>query len=132
MIADAKRGDIDVTATAYAQAFFGETPTPFGAVPGLGADALTVNPLLGADSLAPFVDGGARARRRGCSCSCGPRTRAPPTCRISSSRTAARSATGSPRLVAELGAASVGSSGLADVGAVVGATAPSGSRRCAS
>ncbi len=56
VIADAKRGDIDVTAAAYAQAFLGETPTPFGPVAGLGADALTVNPLLGADSLAPFVD----------------------------------------------------------------------------
>ena len=28
VIADAKRGDIDVTAAAYAQAFLGETPTP--------------------------------------------------------------------------------------------------------
>ena len=48
MIADAKRGDIDVSAKAYGQAFFGPTPTPFGPVPGLGVDALTVNPLLGA------------------------------------------------------------------------------------
>ncbi len=62
VIADAKRGDIDVTAAAYAQAFFGETPTPFGAVPGLGADALTVNPLLGSDSLEPFLSA---ARPRG-------------------------------------------------------------------
>ena len=51
MIADAKRGDIDVTAAAYAQAFLGATPTAYGPVDGLGADALTVNPLLGADSL---------------------------------------------------------------------------------
>ena len=56
IIADAKRGDIDVSAAAYAQAFLGETPTPFGVVSGLGADALTVNPLLGGDSLAPFAD----------------------------------------------------------------------------
>ncbi len=55
VIADAKRGDIDVTATAYAQAFIGETPTPYGPVPGLGADALTVNPLLGTDSLRPIL-----------------------------------------------------------------------------
>ena len=55
VIADAKRGDIDVSATAYGQAFFGETPTPFGPAPGLGVDALTVNPLLGGDSLAPLV-----------------------------------------------------------------------------
>ena len=30
MIADAKRGDIDVSAAAYAQALLGSTPTPFG------------------------------------------------------------------------------------------------------
>ena len=44
-----------VTAEAYAQALVGETPTPWGPVPGLGADAFTVNPLLGADALEPFV-----------------------------------------------------------------------------
>ena len=33
VIADAKRGDIDVTARAYAQAFLGETPSPFGRSP---------------------------------------------------------------------------------------------------
>ena len=64
VIADAKRGDIDITAAAYAQAYFGETATPFGPVAGLGADALTANPLLGADSLEPLVDA-ARARGSG-------------------------------------------------------------------
>src|SRR5947209_8898627 len=42
VIADAKRGDIDVSASAYAQAFLTGTPTPFGEVHGLGGDALTV------------------------------------------------------------------------------------------
>ena len=55
VIADGKRGDIDVSAAAYAQAYFGETPTAFGPVPGLGADGLTVNPLLGLDSLLAMV-----------------------------------------------------------------------------
>ena len=64
VIADAKRGDVDVTATAYAQAFLGETPSPFGAIAGLGVDAMTVNPFLGRDSLEPFVTT-ARARSRG-------------------------------------------------------------------
>ena len=64
VIADAKRGDVEVTAAAYAQAFLGETATPFGPVPGLGADAMTVNPLLGLDSLEPFVNT-ARAHGRG-------------------------------------------------------------------
>src|SRR5207248_10177237 len=41
VLADAKRGDVDVTAAAYAQAFLGETPTPYGSVSGLGAGAVT-------------------------------------------------------------------------------------------
>jgi orotidine-5'-phosphate decarboxylase len=56
VIADAKRGDIDVSAAAYAQALVGSTPTPFGEVAGLGADAFTANPLLGVDALEPFVE----------------------------------------------------------------------------
>jgi orotidine-5'-phosphate decarboxylase len=54
-IADGKRGDVPVTAAAYAQALVGETPTPWGAVPGLGVDAFTANPLLGVDALEPLV-----------------------------------------------------------------------------
>jgi orotidine-5'-phosphate decarboxylase len=60
-IADGKRGDVPVTAAAYAQALVGETPTPWGAVPGLGADAFTANPLLGLDALEPLVVAAAKA-----------------------------------------------------------------------
>ncbi|MBR9802862.1 orotidine-5'-phosphate decarboxylase [bacterium] len=52
VICDAKRGDIGSTAAAYAAAYLaGEDPeaAPFA------ADALTVNPYLGADTLDPFV-----------------------------------------------------------------------------
>ena len=55
MLADGKRGDVPVTAAAYAQALVGETPTPWGPVAGLGADAFTANPLLGRDALEPLV-----------------------------------------------------------------------------
>jgi orotidine-5'-phosphate decarboxylase len=54
-LADGKRGDVPVTAAAYAQALVGSTPTPWGEVPGLGADAFTANPLLGEDALEPLV-----------------------------------------------------------------------------
>ena len=57
VIADGKRGDIDVTARAYAGALFGGAQTPFGAIDGLGADLATVNPLMGVDALEPFVEG---------------------------------------------------------------------------
>ena len=123
VIADAKRGDIPVTAAAYAQAFLGETPTPFGPVPGLGADALTVNPLLGEDSLAPLVQA---ARQRGGGLFVLVRTSNPGADDVQELRLAdGRSV--SERLaafVSELGSGAIGESGLADVGAVVGATAP--------
>lgn len=47
VLLDAKRGDIDSTAAAYACAYLTD-----GA---LGADALTINPYLGMDALEPFV-----------------------------------------------------------------------------
>ena len=59
-IADGKRGDVPVTASAYAQALVGETPTPWGPVKGLGVDAFTTNPLLGNDALAPLLDAAAK------------------------------------------------------------------------
>ena len=55
VIADGKRGDIDVTAEAYAASLFGGLDTPHGHVPGLGADLATVNPLMGRDAVEPFV-----------------------------------------------------------------------------
>jgi orotidine-5'-phosphate decarboxylase len=64
VLADGKRGDVPVTAAAYAQALVGGTPSPFGTVPGLEADAFTANPLLGRDSLEPLVSA-ARARGAG-------------------------------------------------------------------
>jgi orotidine-5'-phosphate decarboxylase len=61
VIADGKRGDVPITASAYGQALVGETATPWGAVPGLGADAFTANPLLGVDALEPLIDAAAEA-----------------------------------------------------------------------
>ncbi len=46
VIADAKRGDIGSTAKHYARAMFEE----------FGADAVTLNPLMGRDSAAPFLE----------------------------------------------------------------------------
>jgi orotidine-5'-phosphate decarboxylase len=123
VIADAKRGDIDVSAAAYGQAFLGETPTAFGAVAGIGADALTVNPLLGADSLVPLVDA---ARGRGGGLFVLVRTSNPGASDLQELPLAGGGSMSEriAAMVARLGAPSVGSAGLADVGAVVGATAP--------
>jgi orotidine-5'-phosphate decarboxylase len=123
VIADAKRGDIGVTATAYAQAFLGETPTPFGPVPGLGADAMTVSPLLGSDSLEPFVSS---ARSSGAGLFVLVRTSNPGAADIQE-RGLADGRSVSDRLadlVDEIGKQGIGRHGLSDVAAVVGATAP--------
>ena len=61
LLADGKRGDVPVTARAYAQALVGSTDGPFGTVEGLGADAFTANPLLGGDAIAPLVEAAADA-----------------------------------------------------------------------
>jgi orotidine-5'-phosphate decarboxylase len=123
VLADGKRGDIDVSAAAYAQAFFGETPSPFGPVPGLDADALTVNPLMGRDSLAPFVTA-ARVAEAGIFVLV--RTSNPGAQDVQDQPLAGQGtvAEALATIVHQLGADGVGSSGLADVGAVVGATAP--------
>ena len=56
VIADAKRNDIGSTAAGYAGAMLSEVEL-FGAkVPGLDADALTVNAYLGWDGIKPFVE----------------------------------------------------------------------------
>lgn len=59
VIADAKRGDIGSTAEAYADAWLAGEDPEAAAWP---ADALTINPYLGTDTLQPFVD---LAYRRG-------------------------------------------------------------------
>ena len=58
ILADAKRGDIGVTAEAYAHAFLGGHDTPFGRAAGVDADAMTVNPYMGAETIEPYVRSG--------------------------------------------------------------------------
>jgi orotidine-5'-phosphate decarboxylase len=120
VIADGKRGDIDVSAHAYAQAFFGEAETPFGSVAGLGVDALTVNPLLGGEALAPLVDA-ARARAGGLFVLV--RTSNPGAAELQDARLA-DGQTLSERLAAIVRGLERGAGPIADIGAVVGATAP--------
>jgi orotidine-5'-phosphate decarboxylase len=121
VIADGKRGDVPVTAAAYAQALFGSTPTPWGDAFGLGADAATANPLLGRDTLEPLIVAAREAE-------------AGVFVLVRTSNAGAVDVedldmvSGGPlwerlaEIVTELG--EVGASGLADIGAVAGATAP--------
>ena len=124
VIADGKRGDISVSAAAYTQALVGRTPTPFGEVAGLGVDAFTANPLLGIDSLEPIV-AGARAAHAGVFVLV--RTSNPGAADVEDLVLAEGGGTVWEHLaaiVARLGAPPSPVSGLSDICAVVGATAP--------
>jgi orotidine-5'-phosphate decarboxylase len=150
-ILDGKRGDIDVSAGAYATALMGEQRTPFGLLKGLKADMITVNPLLGRDALEPFVAaaraagpalagpgesesaaaaaeqaGEPRAGRHAAGVLVLVRTSNPGAADVQDLRLAGGGAVWErlAALVAELGEPAVGESGLSDVGAVIGATAP--------
>ncbi|MFN8162788.1 MAG: orotidine-5'-phosphate decarboxylase [Solirubrobacterales bacterium] len=121
-IADGKRGDVPVTAAAYAQSLVGETPTPWGPVEGLGADAFTANPLLGRDALEPLIAGAAAV---GAGVFALVRTSNPGAADVRD-----LPAPDSPlherlaEMVDSLSARLLGSGGLSGMGAVVGATEP--------
>ncbi|HWK26316.1 MAG TPA: orotidine-5'-phosphate decarboxylase [Solirubrobacter sp.] len=121
VLADGKRGDVPVTAAVYAQALVGSTPSPFGPVAGLQADAFTANPLLGRDALEPLV---AAARAHGTGPFVLVRTSNPGAADFLDARleTGERLFERLATLVDDLG--EPGTSGLKDVGAVTGATEP--------
>jgi orotidine-5'-phosphate decarboxylase len=118
VVADAKRGDIGSTARAYASAYL-EPRDDRGPL----ADAMTVSPYLGRDSLEPFL---AACRRHGAGIFCLVKTSNEGVAEIQD----VVLSDGKPlwqlvaRLVAEWGEDLVGDRGLSSVGAVVGATHP--------
>jgi orotidine-5'-phosphate decarboxylase len=123
VIGDGKRGDIDVTAKAYAGSLFGGAETPFGHVAGLGVDMATVNPLMGGDAVEPFVTA---ARAAGAGVLVLVRTSNRGAADIQDLRLDGSEAVWErvAAMVEELGRVGVGDAGLSDVGAVVGATEP--------
>ena len=114
VIADGKRGDIGSTARAYAEAYLEGNPPR--------ADALTVNPWLGRDSVEPFLGS---VRRGGCGIFLLVRTSNAggdlQDVILKDGRPMWHHVAG---LVDEWGEESTGDVGLSSVGAVVGATHP--------
>ncbi|HUP55104.1 MAG TPA: orotidine-5'-phosphate decarboxylase [Methylomirabilota bacterium] len=110
VIADAKRGDIGSTAARQAVALFD----------GLGADAVTVNPYLGAEAVAPLLDRLDRFAYLLC------RTSNPGAGELQDLEVAADAASGAPveRLHERLARLATGWGPGGTVGLVVGATAP--------
>ena len=119
VLADGKRGDIGSTARAYAAAYL--EPREEEAEP--IADALTVNPYLGRDSIEPYLSA---CRRHGRGIFCVVRTSNAGGAEVQDLELS----DGRPlwqhvaSLVAEWGAEVVGERGLSSVGAVIGATHP--------
>jgi orotidine-5'-phosphate decarboxylase len=119
VLADGKRGDIGSTARAYAAAYL--EPRTEGARP--IADALTVNPYLGRDSVDPFL---AACRRHGSGIFCVVRTSNAGGAEVQD----VVLSDGRPlwqhvaSLVNEWAGELVGERGLSSVGAVIGATHP--------
>lgn len=129
VILDAKRGDIGSTAAHYGQMAFGGAPgLDDEAVDGMGASWMTVNPYLGADGVLPVL---------------GDRTQGLFVLIKTSNPTSGEmqdqllaGGTGDATSVADLaadlvaawGAERMGTCGLSDVGAVVGATYPDHAR----
>jgi orotidine-5'-phosphate decarboxylase len=119
VVLDAKRGDIGVSARHYAHAAFNR----------IGADALTVSPYLGMDTLEPMAAGLAQEYPdRGLFVlvrTSNPGSDGVQNQRLASGQTVAQ-AMGA--MVATLGEKSVGASGYSSVGAVVAATKPDDAR----
>jgi orotidine-5'-phosphate decarboxylase len=115
VVLDAKRGDIGSTAEAYARGYLSASG-PWA------ADALTVNPYMGDDSLQPFVDA-ARASNAGVFVLV--KTSNPGGAQFQDLFAAHKPIYRHVGLhVAKLAAADVGQSGFGATGAVVGATYP--------
>lgn len=110
LIADAKRGDIGSTAARLATALFDQ----------LGADAVTVNPYLGAEAVAPLLERADRFAYLLC------RTSNPGASELQDLEVAADPATDSPaeRLHERVARLANGWGPGGTVGLVVGATAP--------
>ena len=117
VIVDGKRNDIGSTATAYAQGYLGREGQS-----AWGADALTVSPYLGADSLQPFVD---VAVSRGAGVFVLVKTSNPGGTMIQDLQAEGRPVYGHVGACVEgLARQTVGACGYGVVGAVVGATYP--------
>jgi orotidine-5'-phosphate decarboxylase len=125
VILDAKRGDIGATAAAYARAYL--TPEAAGGSGDFEADCLTVNPLMGPDTLEPFVECANRFGK-GLFVLC--RTSNPGAGWLQDKMTGNRLISDRlADLIAGMGTSTYGSSRLNTVGAVVGATVPHEGKR---
>jgi orotidine-5'-phosphate decarboxylase len=129
VIADAKRNDVSSTAEAYAAAFLGQTEVLGEKLKVFDADAMTVSPYLGRDSLLPFVE---VCAKEGKGLFVVLKTSNPGSRDYQDQRL---QATGQPlyetiaATIGELGGRLTGESGYSSIGPVIGATFPEDAKR---
>ena len=118
VIGDAKRGDIGSTCECYAAAHIGEVDLFGERLPVFDADAVTVNPYLGSDSIKPFLVDGKMIFVL-------VKTSNPSSGEFQDKLMGDDALYGHvARLVTEIGSDRIGKYGYSEVGAVVGATYP--------
>jgi len=129
VIADAKRNDMASTSEAYAAAFLGDTDVLGERQRAFDADAMTVTPYLGRDSLMPYVEA-CRKHHKGLFVV------------LKTSNPGSRDfqdqplqSTGRPlyetiaAIISDLGKPFIGEHSYSSIGAVIGATFPEDARR---
>ncbi|KHF39467.1 hypothetical protein LQ50_15545 [Halalkalibacter okhensis] len=121
VIADAKRGDIDTTATAYAEAFLGGGMWNHSNQ--TVADAITINPYMGKDSIEPFAN---VAWKKGCGVFALVKTSNPSSIDFQDQELECGSSVSEKVsvLLSEFGQRYIGKEGYSSIGAVIGATYP--------
>ncbi len=127
VILDAKRGDISSTAKAYSASLIGKSVVANRVFQTFDADAVTVNPFLGFDSIHPFLDD---CKKYGKGIFVLVKTSNPDAFSIQNDSNSA-GITLSEKIanwVAENGTQLCGVSGYSGLGAVVGATHPNEAR----
>ncbi len=113
VVVDAKRNDIGSTAKAYAETYLGKT---------FDADAVTVSPYMGADSMMPFVEA---CKKYGKGIFILTKTSNSGSGDIQDKISNGESISESvAKIINELGKDLIGENGYSSVGAVVGATYP--------
>ncbi len=119
VIADAKRGDIASTATAYAEAWIGVRPGESEPL----ADAVTINAYMGPDTVEPFL---AVADRTGSGLFILARTSNPGASDLQEQELASGGQVWErvAGWISTWASARTGPSGVSSIGAVIGATAP--------
>jgi orotidine-5'-phosphate decarboxylase len=122
VVSDAKRGDIDSTAQAYANSLLGTTNLFETETKVYDVDCVTINPFLGEDSLIPFIE---TCTKHGKGIFVLAKTSNPGSADLQNLEVNGQTiSTIVAKMIAKHAEQNIGSDGYSSIGAVVGATFP--------